>query len=107
VTDPGALNRRLVLEEPVETADGAGGVTRSYAEVATLWASVTPLAARAGVEADALAAAVTHRIVIRAGPDITTRQRLRLGARIFRIVAFRDPDERGRFLEISAEERRE
>ena len=31
--DPGELNRRLVLEAPVESADGAGGVTRSYATV--------------------------------------------------------------------------
>ena len=44
--DPGALNRRLVLEAPVESADGAGGVTRSYSAVATLWAAVEPVAAR-------------------------------------------------------------
>ena len=36
----GALNRRLVLEAPVETADGAGGVTRGYESAGALWASV-------------------------------------------------------------------
>jgi head-tail adaptor len=36
---------------------------------------------------------------------VTTRHRFKLGGRIFRIVAVRDPDERGRFREISAEER--
>ena len=30
--DPGALNRRLTLEAPVETADGAGGVVRSLCQ---------------------------------------------------------------------------
>ena len=31
MTRPGDLNRRLVLEAPVETPDGTGGVTRGYA----------------------------------------------------------------------------
>jgi SPP1 family predicted phage head-tail adaptor len=105
VTGPGELKHRLTLEEPVETADGSGGVTRGYAAVATLWASVTPVSARGGVEAAGLAANVTHRIVIRPGPDLTTRHRLREGTRIFRIVALRDQDGSGRFLEIHAQER--
>ena len=31
MTAIGELNRRLVLQAPVESDDGAGGVTRSYA----------------------------------------------------------------------------
>jgi len=101
--DPGALNRRLVLEAPVETADGTGGVVRSYAEVATLWAAVEPVAARGDVVAAQSGATVTHRIVIRDRADTTTRHRLRDGARIFRIVTIR---ERGRrWLELRVEER--
>ena len=103
--DPGELRYRLVPEQPVETADGAGGVTRSYATAATLWAAVTPISARGAVEADDLGADVTHRIVIRTGPEITTRHRLRDGARIFRIVAWRDQDGSGCFVDISAQER--
>ena len=68
MTAPGELRHRLVLEAPVETPDGAGGVTRSYAALATLWAKMTPVAARGDVVADDLAAAVTHRIVIRRAP---------------------------------------
>jgi len=103
MTDPGKFNRRLVLEAPVETADGAGGVTRSYAAVATLWAQVIPVAARGEVAAGALGAAVTHRIRLRTNPDITLRHRLRDGARIFRIVSMRERDKR--FLDLDAEER--
>jgi SPP1 family predicted phage head-tail adaptor len=105
MTGPGALRDRLGLEQPVETADGAGGVARSYASVATLWAALTPVSARDDVVAGALGATVTHRIVIRSRDDITTRHRLRAGARIFRIVTLRDRDGRGRFLEIGAQER--
>jgi len=68
MTAPGELNRRLVLQAPVETADGAGGVTRSYTPAMTLWASVEPVSARNAVVADAPGATVTHRIVIRKMP---------------------------------------
>jgi SPP1 family predicted phage head-tail adaptor len=107
MTDPGRLNRRLVLEEPVETPDGAGGVTRTYAAVTTLWAEIVPLSARGDVVAASLGAALTHRILVRAGREITTRHRLHQGARIFRIVTVREQDGSGRFLEIHAEERTE
>jgi SPP1 family predicted phage head-tail adaptor len=103
---PGDLNRRLVLEGPVETPDGAGGVTRSFATVATVWAQLTPVAARAHVAADGLAAIATHRIVIRAGRTINTLNRFRDGTRIFRIVSYRDTADR-RFLEIDAEEQKD
>jgi len=105
--DPGKLDRRLVLEEPVDTPDGAGGFTRLYQTAATLWAQVVPAAARGEVAADSLGATVTHRIVIRSGPSVTTRHRLRDGARSFRIVSVREQDASGRFLTIHAEERRD
>jgi SPP1 family predicted phage head-tail adaptor len=100
----GGLDRRLVLEAPVETDDGAGGVTRSFEMVATLWAQVMPVRARPNVAADSLAALVTHRIVVRLPRTITTLNRFRDGTRIFRVVAFRETADR-RFLEIDAEER--
>lgn len=105
MTAPGELRARLVLEQPVETPDGAGGVARTYAGVATLWAALIPIAARGEVVADSLGDDVTHRVVIRFRSDVTTRHRLRAGERIFRIVALRDQDGRGRFLEIDAQER--
>jgi SPP1 family predicted phage head-tail adaptor len=104
-TDIGALRHRLALEEPVETPDGAGGVTRSYQTLATLWAKVTPASARERMEAAARGATVTHRIVIRARSGVTTRHRLRAGARLFRIAALHDADGSGRFTVIAAEER--
>jgi SPP1 family predicted phage head-tail adaptor len=103
MTDPGTLNRRLTLEAPVESDDGAGGVTRSYAAVATLWASVEPVSARGEVAAAALGAAISHRIRIRTNADVTLRYRFRDGARIFQIVAMRERDKR--FLDIDAAER--
>jgi SPP1 family predicted phage head-tail adaptor len=103
--DPGALNQRLVLEVPVETPDGAGGVTRGYAAAATLWAAVTPLSAHEAVVAAAGGASVTHRILMRARGDVTVHCRLRKDTRIWRIVTVREDDASSRFLRIEAEER--
>ena len=101
--DPGALNRRLVLEAPNETADGGGGVIRGYEAFATLWASVEPVAAREDLVAAQPGATVTHRIVVRYSADITTRHRFRDGGRVFRILTIRERDKR--WLDIQAEER--
>lgn len=81
----GDLDRRLVIEAPVETADDAGGVVRGYADAATVWASVRPETMRADVEADAAGAALGYRILMRAGRDLTTRHCLRDGAQRYRI----------------------
>jgi SPP1 family predicted phage head-tail adaptor len=104
MTAPGELNRRLVLEAPVESADGAGGVTRGYAAVMTLWASVEPVSARGAVVADASGATVTHRIVMRRRAAVTTRHRFVDGATVYRVVTLRDDAPR-RFLVIGAEQR--
>jgi len=101
----GELNRRLTLQAPVEDADGAGGSTRSYTSVATLWAKVDPVSARYDMVAAATGATVTHRIVIRSGPDVTVRHRLTEGERVYRVVSVRDEDSSRRFRVIHAEER--
>ena len=104
MTVAGDLNRRLLLQAPVESADGEGGVVRSYSDVCTLWAQVTPLNARSEVAADSLGASVRYRIVIRARDDVTTRHIFQDGDRVYRVLAARLSADR-RFLEIDAEER--
>jgi len=104
MTAPGDLNRRLVLQAPVESDDGEGGVTRSYATVTTLWAQVLPLSQRADVSADSFGAALRYLIVIRYRDDVTTRHQFQDGDAIYRVIAARSSADR-RFLEIEAEER--
>ena len=103
MTLPGDLNRRLVLEAPVESADGAGGVARSYASIMTLWGKVEPVSARGAVVADAPGATITHRIIVRRYSAVTTRHRFIEGTTIYRLVTIRD-DATRRFLVIGAEE---
>lgn len=104
MTAAGDLNRRLVLEVPLETDDDEGGVTRLYDVVTTLWAQVVPQPARGDVAAESLGASLRTRIVIRARSDITTRHRFLDGTNVYRIVACRESADR-RFIEIDAEVR--
>jgi SPP1 family predicted phage head-tail adaptor len=106
VTAPGDLNRRLTLEAPVELDDGAGGVTRSYGAVTTLWAQVTPLSGDLSIAAGSLAGTQRYRITIRMRSGITLRHQLREDARIYRLRALRPSPDR-RFLAIDAEARQD
>ncbi len=99
--DPGQLKTRLVLQQPVETPDDQGGVVRNWTTFATVWAQVTPLAARASVEADSDGATQNYRIVMRGNFSLTLVHRLVDGARIYAIDSIRERDGR-RFIEIDA-----
>lgn len=102
--DPGQLKTRLVLQRPIETPDDQGGVVRNWSTFANVWARVTPLAARHGIEADAAGTTQNYRIVMRSHFSLTLQHRLVDGARIYRILAIRESDDR-RLLEIDAQMR--
>ena len=89
----------------MESADGAGGVTRSFERdcdaVGVGDAGFGRACDRGRAARRARDASDLH---LRFSDDITTRHRFRDGDRIFRIVSLRDRDGRKRFLEIEAEE---
>ena len=81
--DPGRLKTRLQIQAPVETGDGQGGVTRSFATLTMAWAEVTPISTRGGgvdVEAGAEGATVKYRILLRSNFVLTLQHRLVDGA---------------------------
>ncbi|WP_458756634.1 head-tail adaptor protein [Afipia sp. TerB] len=102
--DPGQLKTRLAVQQPVEAADGQGGVSRTWTTFATVWGQVVAIGSSASVEADAAGAAQRYRITLRNQLSLTTQHRFVEGARIYRIVGLRERDDR-RFVEIDAEMR--
>jgi SPP1 family predicted phage head-tail adaptor len=98
------FRKRIGLETPVEQADGAGGVTRTFSVTATLWGRVTPLRGEDGVVAAARGQVLTHRVVLRYRAGLDTTIRLRVGGRRLAIRAVYDPDERRRLLLCLCEE---
>ena len=100
----GRLKRRLVLEQPSESADGAGGQTRGFAAVATLWANLEWLSGEERWRQDRPEQAGLYRITLRWRAGVTAGMRFRDGLRIFGIRSAGDPDGGRRSLVCLAEE---
>ena len=87
------MNRRLTLQAPQETDDGAGGMTLAWRDVATLWAAIRPHAAAEGLWASQPAARLSSEITIRYRDDVWPEMRfVSASGRIFDIRAAFDPD---------------
>ncbi|MDK9697791.1 MAG: phage head closure protein [Siculibacillus sp.] len=95
----GELRHGLTLERAVVDDDET-----SWTAVDTVFAAITPLSAGETIAGDAPTGTAGLRIEMRWRADVTSRDRLRLGDRVFRIVAARDLDERRRRLVVLAEE---
>ena len=100
----GALDRRVRIEVPLSTADGAGGATVAWAMVATVWAKVEALAAAERDRSGRLDGVATHRVTIRARDGVASGQRLVLGGRSLAVLATRPAGRGDRYLVLEAEE---
>jgi SPP1 family predicted phage head-tail adaptor len=103
-SDPGRLRLRLALERATPSADGGGGATLSWGEVATVSADVTPVTADERPTGEGLGDLTLQKVVIRKRADTFVGDRFRLGERLFRIRTVTDPAEDGRYLICICEE---
>ncbi len=103
------LTRKLVLEGRARVPDGAGGFTEAWAVRGTLWAEVVAGTGRDVPGEEITLASIAYRITVRgAAQGAASRpkpdQRLRDGARLFRILAVTERDATGQFLTCFARE---
>jgi head-tail adaptor len=103
------LNRALVLEGVVRTADGAGGFTEAWAALGTLWAEVLPGSGSDVLGEERMLSAVPYRVTVRGAPFGSASrpkagQRFREGLRLFLIQAVTERDPDGRYLTCFARE---
>ncbi len=97
------LNRPMVLEEPQATADGAGGQSLVWVPLGTLWVALEPGTGGEKFGPVAPEGRMTFRAFCHAAPHGSPRrpragQRLREGARLFRILAASEADSAGAYL---------
>ena len=93
----GELRNLFTIERP----NDASGSPQHVAQ-GTVWGSLSGLT---GIESPAIQANADHRIGLRYRADLTTRDRLRLGTRVFELVSPPiDPDGRRRELELLVRE---
>ena len=103
------LNRKLLLEAPVDIPDGAGGYQRSWNVLGTHWGEIRSGYGRDSKSGELPVSRLNHRIVLRAVPlGATSRphpeQRFREGSRIFLIAAVADFGTDGRYLVCQVKE---
>lgn len=103
------LTRALVLEEPQEVADGAGGFGVTWVALGVLWAEVKPGAGREAAGEEVLVSTTLTRITVRGAPEGSPQrprpeQRFREGDRLFTILAVTEADPAGRHLTCFARE---
>ena len=107
------LRHRLTLQQEVQTADGAGGYTRSWQDVAHLWGEIIPLtgsgssAKGSGKEtlfAGQIQAQISHRILLRYHHNITAAMRLVFENRAFNIRSIANIEEKKDTLELLVQE---
>ena len=90
-SEAGGLRLRLALERASATADGAGGATLTWNEIATVAADVIPVRADERDLGEGLGDLTLQKIVIRKRHDVLAGDRFRLGERVFRIRSVSDP----------------
>lgn len=100
----GARSRRFVLELPLESPDGFGGVIRSYRPGPQLWGAMEMLSGAERVRADRSEQSFTHKITLRYREGVTGAMRLTSGLRRFAIRTASDPDGSRRDLVCLVEE---
>lgn len=96
--DPGALRTELSLQARAPVADGLGGFSESWSEVATVFARIEPVSATSVFGADQTLESLTHRVTLRHRADVRSGMRFVRSARVLDIVTVHDPDETGRYL---------
>ncbi len=96
--DPGQLRHELMLQATTPLADGIGGHTDVWNEVALVFGMIEPVTATSIIGADQSLETVTHRITIRGREDVRSGMRFAKGSRVFDIATVHDPDETGRYL---------
>lgn len=101
----GALRRRLLLEAPSRTPDGAGGVSDGWATISIVWAAIHPRHGYEAFDGGRVEGRVTVDIWVRPRPDILPSHRLRLGKRVFNIRAILRGDEIVNRMRLICEER--
>lgn len=83
----GKLRDRVDLQRVSVTPDSHGDQVKTWATLATVWASIEPLSGREFLQASQVMSDVTVRIRIRGRTDITLtpKDRVQFGTRLFDI----------------------
>lgn len=105
MTGAGDLRHAVRFQESVQTADGSGGYTAVWQDIATHaadFAEIKVLSAAAQLAYGQLQTVVTHRLRVRFRQDVAPRMRVVTAEGVYDIVAVIDREGLRAWLEILA-----
>jgi hypothetical protein len=92
----GELRERVTVQTPAESRNTLGETVMSWADFATVWASVEGTSVREALQFGQQDIAVTHRVVMRHLDGLTGKMRLVWRSRVLEIVSLLEHDNRSR-----------
>lgn len=101
----GNLRHRVTVAKYTETKGTTGQVIKSYTDSATRWAMIKSLTTRELLQAQQIHAEMTHEVWLRYPLNVSPKDRVTFGERIFEILGVQNIDERNRFIKLMCVER--
>lgn len=98
------LRHLVTLQKEVRVSDTAGGYTKTWQDVAKIWAEIIAASFKETLFGNKLQADITHRVLIRYRDDITADMRLVFDNRVFNIRGIVDEHENNNVLQLLAQE---
>lgn len=104
--DAGQLWARVTVQAPTPSQNSVGEATLSWADFATVWADVQPLGARESVQYGEVLGVMTHKVLLRYLPGLTSAMRVIYDGRTLEIGQINERERRWTH-EIICTERRD
>lgn len=101
----GKLRHRITLQECIASRDSFGAEVLTWVDIATVWASVSPISGKEYFAAHQINAEVTTKITMRYRPGTTPNMRAVFQNRLFYIVSVINPEEKNIALILMCKER--
>ncbi len=96
------LKQRVTIQQRSSTADGAGGMTFQWSDIATVWAAVENISIKERLLQERVSQQATHRFYIRFRSDVSHDDRIKYGGDTFSILTINNVKQLGVVLEIIA-----
>lgn len=100
----GQLRHLVDIQEVTKVRDSSGGYTESWTRLRNAWCSISPIRGREFFENQSVSSDITHKVIMRAQVDVTPRDRIVHGDRVFHVEHVANVSERGIKLEILVRE---
>lgn len=105
----GRLRHRVTIQQPVLSPDGLGGGSKTWSNVATVWADVTTSEGNVGINLETVVSDQTrslnmYRVKMRYRAGVGTNMRLLHRGRVLEILSVANIDERNKEMTLLCRE---